>query len=60
MANVRLTEAMEEYVSAQISAGTYSSVSDAVNAGLRLLMEQDGAQASAKPSVGSSAPRTGP
>lgn len=44
MPNVRLTEPMEAYVQGQIKSGTYASLSEVVRAGIRLMMEQDGAR----------------
>ena len=45
MPNVSLTEQMQEYVDREVAAGTYSNVSEVVRAGLRRLMEDDGAAA---------------
>lgn len=44
MPNVRLTEPMETYVQGQIKSGTYASLSEVVRAGIRLMMERDGAR----------------
>ena len=44
MPNVRLTEPMEAYVQGQIKSGTYTSLSEVVRAGIRLMMERDGAR----------------
>lgn len=44
MANVHLTKSMEEYVQGQIQSGAYADVDEVVQAGLRLLMEHDGAR----------------
>ena len=44
MPNVHLTEQMENYVRGQISSGAYANVSEVVRAGIRMLMERDGAR----------------
>ncbi|MCY4550943.1 MAG: type II toxin-antitoxin system ParD family antitoxin [Defluviicoccus sp.] len=44
MPNVHLTEQMETYVRGQISSGAYANLSEVVRAGIRLLMERDGAR----------------
>ena len=44
MPNVSFTEPMEDYIQKQINAGAYANVSEVVRAGLRLLMEKDGAR----------------
>lgn len=44
MPNVRLTEQMEAYVHRQVRSGAYANPSEVVRAGLRLLMERDGAR----------------
>ena len=44
MPNVHLTEQMERYVRGQIRSGAYANLSEVVRAGLRLLMERDGAR----------------
>ena len=44
MANVHLTQAMEAYVQDQIRSGAYVNLSEVVRAGVRLLMERDGAR----------------
>ncbi len=44
MPNVSFTEPMEEYVQKQIKTGSYANVSEVVRAGMRLLMEKDGAK----------------
>ncbi len=44
MPNVHLTDPMQEYVQGQISSGAYANVSEVVRAGIRLLMEKDGAR----------------
>lgn len=45
MPNVALTKQMQEYVDRQIAAGVYGSASEVMRAGLRRLMEDDGAVA---------------
>ncbi len=44
MPNVHLTEQMRTYVDAQIRSGAYANVSEVVRAGVRMLMERDGAR----------------
>lgn len=44
MPNVHLTEPMQEYVQGQIKSGAYANTSEVVRAGIRLLMEKDGAR----------------
>jgi len=44
MPNVSLTGQMEKYVQKQLDAGAYANVSEVVRAGIRLLMEKDGAR----------------
>ena len=44
MPNVHLTEQMEAYVRGQIKSGAYANLSEVVRAGIRLLMERDGAR----------------
>ena len=44
MPNVYLTEQMEAYVHGQIRSGAYANLSEVVRAGIRLLMERDGAR----------------
>ena len=44
MPNVYLTQAMEAYVQNQIKSGAYANLSEVVRAGIRLLMERDGAR----------------
>jgi antitoxin ParD1/3/4 len=44
MPNIHLTAAMREYVQAQIASGAYANLSEVVRAGIRLLMEKDGAR----------------
>lgn len=44
MPNVHLTEQMQSYVHGQIRSGAYANVSEVVRAGIRILMERDGAR----------------
>lgn len=44
MPNVHLTDQMTDYVDLQIRSGAFSNVSEVVRAGIRALMEQDGAR----------------
>ncbi len=44
MPNVHLTEPMQKFVQGQIKSGAYANTSEVVRAGLRLLMEKDGAR----------------
>lgn len=44
MPNVHLTEPMQEYVQGQIKSGAYANLSEVVRAGIRVLMEKDGAR----------------
>lgn len=44
MPNIHLTEPMQKYVQAQIEAGAYANLSEVVRAGIRMLMEKDGAR----------------
>lgn len=44
MPNIHLTAPMQEYVQDQISSGAYANLSEVVRAGIRLLMEKDGAR----------------
>lgn len=44
MPNVHLTEQMRAYVDGQIHSGAYANVSEVVRAGVRMLMERDGAR----------------
>lgn len=44
MPNVHLTRPMQDYVDVQIKSGAYANMSEVVRAGLRLLMEKDGAR----------------
>lgn len=44
MPNIHLTRTMHDYVETQIKVGAYANVSEVVRAGIRLLMEKDGAR----------------
>ena len=44
MPNVHLSEQMRAYVDSQIQSGAYANVSEVVRAGVRMLMERDGAR----------------
>ena len=44
MPNVHLTEQMESYARGQIESGAYANLSEVVRAGIRLLMDRDGAR----------------
>ena len=44
MPNVHLTDAMQHYVQSQIRSGAYTNLSEVVRAGIRLLLEKDGAR----------------
>ena len=44
MPNIHLTEPMQEYVQRQIQSGAYSNLSEVVRAGIRVLMEKEGAR----------------
>lgn len=44
MPNVYLTHQMETYAKSQIRSGAYANLSEVVRAGMRLLMERDGAR----------------
>lgn len=44
MPNIHLTEPMQKYVQSQIESGAYANLSEVVRAGVRLLMEKDGAR----------------
>ncbi|MEM7530047.1 MAG: type II toxin-antitoxin system ParD family antitoxin [Pseudomonadota bacterium] len=45
MPNVSLPEAMLDYAERQVEAGVYANLSEVVRAGMRRLMEDDGATA---------------
>ena len=44
MPDIHLNEPMEAYVQGQIKSGAYADPSEVVRAGIRLLMERDGAR----------------
>lgn len=44
MPNIHLTAPMQAYVQAQIASGAYANLSEVVRAGIRLLMEKEGAR----------------
>lgn len=44
MPNIHLTEPMREYAQMQIKSGAYANLSEVVRAGIRLLMDKDGAR----------------
>lgn len=44
MPNIHLTDTMQEYVKGQIQSGAYANLSEVVRAGIRLLMEKEGAR----------------
>jgi len=44
MPNVHLTKQMQDYVDQQITSGAYANVSEVIRAGMRKLMEDDGAR----------------
>ena len=44
MPNVHLTRQMQAYAQGQIKSGAYANMSEVVRAGIRLLMERDGAR----------------
>ncbi|MEQ8404997.1 MAG: type II toxin-antitoxin system ParD family antitoxin [Oceanicaulis sp.] len=44
MPDVHLTQPMQEYAEAQIRSGAYANLSEVIRAGVRLLMEKDGAR----------------
>ena len=44
MPNVHLTDQMYRYAQGQVDAGAYANLSEVVRAGLRMLMERDGAR----------------
>ena len=44
MPNVHFTAPMEDFVQKEIRSGAYANVSEVVRAGLRLLMEREGAR----------------
>jgi len=44
MPNIHLTKPMQNYAEGQIKSGAYANLSEVVRAGMRLLMEKDGAR----------------
>ena len=44
MPKIYLTEQMQNYVNRQIQSGAYANLSEVVRAGIRLLIEKDGAR----------------
>lgn len=44
MPNVHLTETMTRYAQVEVERGAYANISEVVRAGMRLLMERDGAR----------------
>lgn len=44
MPNIHLTAPMQDYAQAQIKSGAYANLSEVVRAGMRLLMEKEGAR----------------
>ena len=45
MPNIHLTKPMQDYVDAQVKSGAYANLSEVIRAGVRTLMEKDGARA---------------
>jgi len=45
MPNISLPEAMQDYAERQVDAGVYANLSEVVRAGMRKLMEEEGATA---------------
>jgi antitoxin ParD1/3/4 len=45
MPNVHLTKPMQDYADEQIRSGAYANLSEIVRAGMRSIMEKDGARA---------------
>ena len=45
MPNISLPDAMQEYAERQVESGVYANLSEVVRAGLRKLMQEDGAAA---------------
>ncbi|MGF1476285.1 MAG: type II toxin-antitoxin system ParD family antitoxin [Geminicoccaceae bacterium] len=45
MPNISLPKAMQDYAERRVEAGVYANLSEVVRAGLRKLMEEDGAVA---------------
>ena len=44
MPNIHLTKPMQDYVDRQIQSGAYANLSEVIRAGVRTLMERDGAR----------------
>ncbi len=42
---VQLTDTMQQFALGQVTSGSYSDISEVIRAGMRLLMEREGAQA---------------
>lgn len=45
MPNISLPQAMQDYAERQVDAGVYANLSEVVRAGMRKLMEEEGATA---------------
>ena len=45
MPNIAIPDAMQDYAERQVAAGIYANLSEVVRAGLRKLMDDDGATA---------------
>jgi antitoxin ParD1/3/4 len=45
MPNISLPEAMQDYAERQVASGVYTNLSEVVRAGLRKLMDEEGATA---------------
>jgi antitoxin ParD1/3/4 len=45
MPNISLPEAMQDYAERQVASGVYANLSEVVRAGLRKLMDEEGATA---------------
>ena len=45
MPNISLPEAMQDYAERQVEAGVYANLSEVMRAGMRKLMDEDGATA---------------
>ena len=44
MPNIHLTKPMQDYVDGQVQSGAYANLSEVIRAGVRTLMERDGAR----------------
>ena len=44
MPNIHLTKPMQDYVDGQVKSGAYANLSEVIRAGVRTLMERDGAR----------------